>query len=99
MGEHREQAETVDRLSMLDRPTGTPVDQDRVSHETVRRLADQDLARLGRLLEPLGDVDRLSRHEEMALRVVSGDHLAGVHADPGGEPDAPRTLELVVEND
>ena len=34
----------------------------------------------------------------MALRVVAGDHFAGVHADPGGEPDAPRTLELIVEN-
>ena len=29
--------------------------------------------------------------------MVAGDHLAGVHADPGGQPDAPRTLELVVE--
>ena len=82
---------------MLHGPTGTTVDQDRVSHESVRLLADQDLARLGGLLETLGDVDRLSRHEEMALRVVSGDHFAGVHADPGGEPDAPGALELIVE--
>ena len=79
-------------------PTVTPLDQDRVAHETMRLLADQDLARLGRLLETLGHVDRFSRDEQMALRMVSGDHLAGVHADPGGEPDAPRALELVVEN-
>ena len=34
----------------------------------------------------------------MALRVVAGDHLAGVDADPGGEPNAPATFELVVES-
>ena len=98
MCEHGEQTEAVDRLSMLDRPTVTSVDQDSVSHETVCLLSDQDLARLGGFLETLGDVDRLSRHEEMALRVVSGDHFAGVDADPGGEPDAPGALELIVEN-
>ena len=95
--EYREQTEAVDCLSVLHGPTGTPLDQDSVSHETVSRLADQDLARLRCFLETLGDVDRLTRDEEMPLRVVAGDHLAGVHADPGGEPDAPRTLELVVE--
>ena len=25
------------------------------------------------------------------------EHLAGVHADPGGQPEAPRTFELIVE--
>ena len=93
----RVQTDAVDGLSVLHGPTGTTLDQDSVSHEHVSRLADQDLARLRRLLKALGDVDRLTRDEEVPLRVVAGDHLAGVDADPGGKPDAPRTLELVVE--
>ena len=78
--------------------TARSLDQDSVAHEHVRRLPDQDLVRLRRLLEALGDVDGLSGDEEVPLRVVAGDHLAGVDADPVGKPDAPDPLQLVVED-
>ena len=37
-----------------------------VAHEPVGRLADEDLAGLGRLLEPRGDVDRVADDERLA---------------------------------
>src|SRR4029453_162936 len=87
--EHRQQTERVDRLSMLHGPLAAPLDQDCVSHQTVGRLADQDLARLGCFFETLGDVDRFSGDEEMTLRGGASDHLTGVDAAPGGPPGAP----------
>ena len=40
----------------------------RLPHEPLRHRADQDLARLRGLLQPLGDVDRVARHERPAGR-------------------------------
>ena len=48
--------------------------------EAVRRRAEQDLSRRGRLLEPCGHVHRLTGHERRVARLV--DHeLAGLDAD------------------
>ena len=51
-----------------------------------------------RLLEPLGDGDDLAGDEQVSLRVVAGDHLAGVDADAVGQADAPAGLEVAIEN-
>ena len=76
---HREQAVGRDRLGLalqgqrLDR-----LDLDGILGQLQRRVADQDLARLGGLLEPGGEVDRVTGGQ--ALR-RAGDDLAGRHAD------------------
>jgi hypothetical protein len=57
---------------------------DRAAHELERRLADQDLARRRRLLQPGGDVESVSRGQAL-LR--TGDHLAGVDPDPSLDPE------------
>ena len=48
------------QLERLDR-----LDVDRVANERQRRLADQHLARLGRLLQPCRDVDRITGREPL----------------------------------
>ena len=58
-----------------------------------RALADEDLARAGRLLEPCGDVDGVAGHERAALPRPADDDLAGVHADAQRE----RVAEELVE--
>ena len=73
---------------------GRRLDLDGVAHQPVGRLAEQDLARLGRLLEPRGDVDRVAGRQPL---LGAGDHLAGVDADPELEPRAVAGLELVVQ--
>ena len=78
--EHRDEAVRGDgldfafELERLDR-----LGLDRAADELERRLADQDLARVGRALEPGGDVDRVSGGEPL---LGAGDDLARVHADP-----------------
>ena len=62
---------SVERLDGLDLHS--------VLHQTERRLAEQDLARLRRLLEPRGDVDGVPCREPLR---GAGHHLAGVDADP-----------------
>ena len=60
----REQPERRHRLRLaLELERLDRLDLDRVPHERERRLADQDLARLRRLLEPRGDVDRVAGRE------------------------------------
>jgi hypothetical protein len=56
------------------------LDNHRFADDLEGRLADQDLTRLGRLLQACGDVDGVAGGEAL-LR--SGDHLARVDADPG----------------
>ena len=82
VGEDVYHGEGVDRLAVLERARPARLDDDRVAYQPMRRLPDQDLVRRRRLLEALGDVDGLSGDEQMPLRVVAGDHLAGVDADP-----------------
>ena len=53
-------------------------------HERVRRLADQHLARLGRLLEPRRHVHRVAGREPLRR---ARHHLAGVHADPAADAE------------
>ena len=67
------------QLERLDR-----LDVDRVANERERRLPDQHLARLRRLLQPRRDVDRVAGREPL-LR--PGHHLAGLDADPPSQPE------------
>ena len=60
------------------------LDQNGILGQLQRLLADQDLPRLGGLLEPRGDVDRVAGGE--ALR-RAGDDLAGCHADASLETE------------
>ena len=68
-----------------------PLGADRVPHEALRLLVEQDLARRGGVLEP-------RRHGHGVARDEGGgrmsDHLAGVHAGADGEGDVPVALEL-----
>ena len=57
----------------------------------------QDLVRGRGLLEARGRVDGVAGHQPLAARRVAGDDLAGVHAGPVGQADAPAPLELVVQ--
>ena len=70
---------------------------DGVAGEAVRHLADEDLAGRGRLLEALGDVDRLARHEALGTARVAGDHLTAGHSRAHGDAHAEVALELFVE--
>ncbi len=72
------------------------LDFDGVACEPMRPLADQDVARVGRLLEPGGDVDGVARCEPLAGRGLAGDDLTGVHPDPHLEANAELLLELRV---
>ena len=54
---------------------------ERAAHERRRALADQDLARRRRLLEPSCDVDGVAGDERAALARPADDDLAGVDAD------------------
>ena len=60
VGEDVYHDEGVDRLAVLEHARPARLDDDRVAHEPVRRLPDQDLVRRRRLLKALGDVDDLS---------------------------------------
>ena len=94
---HLEQPEGGQRLRLaLRRDRRDRLDRDGVPHEPVGRLAEQHLARRGRLLEPGGDVDRVAEHdrvargEHLAPGSVAGDDLAGVDADPHRDPSVER---------
>ena len=54
---------------------------DGVADEAPGRLADEDLARVGRLLQAGGDVDRVAGGPRAAGPRLADDHLAGVDAD------------------
>jgi hypothetical protein len=54
------------------------LDLDRAACEQAGLLADQDLARLGGLLEPGGNIDRIAGGQTL---LGTGDDLAGVDAD------------------
>ena len=70
------------------------LDDDRVADERPRLGADQDLARLRRLLEPRGHVDRVAGREPL-LRARHD--LAGVDADPQLERRPVVAQEALVE--
>ena len=58
---------------------------------------EEDLARLGRLLEAGGDVDRIARREGLALRGIAGDDLASVDAGADGDREPALALEVLIE--
>ena len=73
------------------------VGQDRVTHEAIGGLADQDLARPGSLLEPRRDVHGIAG-AELGRRTRLGDHdLPGVQPDTDLDLDAVCVPEFPVE--
>src|SRR5205814_596174 len=77
---HRDEAVCGDRTALsLDLEGVERLGLDRAADELERRLPDQDLVRLGGLLEPCGDVDRVAGGEPL---LGAGHDLAGVDADP-----------------
>ena len=68
-----------------------------VADETERRLAEQHVARAGRLLQPRGDVHRIARDERLPTGGVTRDDLARVDADPERDPCPEASLQLLVE--
>ena len=62
--------------------------------EAERLLADEDLVRLRSLLQPRGDVDRVSGHQSL-LR--ARDHLARVEADPQRQPRSVIAFQLLIQ--
>ncbi len=68
----------------------------RVAHEPVGGLAQEDLAGGRGLFQPGGHVDRVTRDQPL-VRALARDHLAGVDADPDGDPHTVVVLELVVQ--
>ena len=73
------------------------LDLDRVSYEAIGRLADQNLERGRRLLEPRRDVDRIADDQALLGARVPRHHLTGVDAGSVGKPHAIRAFELVVQ--
>ena len=73
------------------------LDEHRVAHEPVGRLADQDLARAGGGLEALGDDDGVAGDERVASRRIAGDDLARVDAGPRPELDPVLRAQLLVQ--
>src|SRR6266511_1561180 len=69
-----------------------------MADEPVRRLADEDLERGGGLLEPRGDVDRVSGDETLPGPRIAGDDLPGVHPRPVLDLHPPTLLELLVQS-
>ena len=69
--------------AQLERPDGLRLDAAR--GEAKHGRADQDVARLGRLLQPRREVHRLAGRERRVARL--GDDLAGLDADPRLEPE------------
>jgi hypothetical protein len=68
----------------------------RVADEAISRVAENDLARLGRLLQSGGDVDGVARRERLPLRRVTGDDLARVDPCADLELHTALVLELRV---
>ena len=68
---------------------------DRLFRRLVRRRADEHVARLGRGLQPLGDVHDVAERRDVAAGAQRADeHLARVHADP--HPDVRTRLRGVL---
>ncbi len=80
----------LERLDLLD--------VDVVAYEAVGEVSEQDLLGARSLLEPRGDVHGVPRHEPLARGGIARDDLAGVHARPDGQTNAPVPLQLVVQN-
>ena len=98
VGEHGPQAVGLDghrlpsKSERLDR-----LDVDRIADQPLGRGRDEGLARLCRLFEPGGHVDRVARDEALTGRRIAGNDLAGVHTDADGDPEPVVALEPLVQ--
>ena len=72
---------------------------DRVAHQHVRRLADQDLHRRRVLLQAGGGVDGVAGDQSLSAGDVAGHDLAGVHARPVLQADAVPLEDHLVDVD
>ncbi len=98
VGEDGQQAECRDRLLFaLQVERGDRLHLDRILHQPIGRLAEEDLAWRSGLLQSGGDVHRVARHETLAGGRVAGNDFTGVHPDPSRDPDAVLAFELEVE--
>jgi hypothetical protein len=61
-------------------------------------LTQRDLSGLRGLLEASGTVDRVTQHEVVPGRPGAQDDLARVQARTDTQPNAPGTMELLVES-
>ena len=79
----------------LERIRIDPLGSHGVAHEPLGLLVEQDLARVSGLLQPGGDVDRVSGDQRSSRR--TGHHVPGVHSGPERDGDVPVALELVSQ--
>jgi hypothetical protein len=73
------------------------VDGQGVTNESIRLLAEEDLARFRGLLEAGGDVDGIAARIEVACGRVADDDLARVDACADGQGDATLPRQLFVQ--
>jgi hypothetical protein len=66
-------------------------------HEPVGLVTNEDLARLGDLLEARRRVHGIADHERLAGVRLPGEHFARVHPCPHRHRDPPRRRELLVQ--
>ena len=98
VGRHGDQPERRHRLLLPLQGEGVHgLDLHGVLHQPVGGIAEQDLAGRGSLFQPRGDVHRVAGDEALPGRRVAGHDLAGVHADPRGQPLAVLALEILVQ--
>ena len=75
------------------------VELERTSHRRNRPLADEDLARLGCLLEPRCHVDRVARDEGAADARLTRDDVSRIHADAQRERAAEELLQTPLHRE
>jgi hypothetical protein len=93
-----EHPEGADGLALsLQRQRPDFLGRDRLPHEPVGRLADQDLPGLRGALETRGGVHGVSGDERLSPARVPGDHLAGEEARSERERHSPALAELLVQ--
>jgi len=85
------------RVLPLEREGWKGIGVDRVAKQSLRGLTQEDLAGLGGLFEARRDVDRVPRDERLPAGRIARDHLTGVDAGPGEDPEAAVPLELLVQ--
>src|SRR5581483_5699287 len=97
---HAEQAEGRNALGLaLELQRFDGLDLDRIPHQTVGGLSDEDLVSGRRLLEARRRVDRIPRDQSLTRRDVPRHDLARIDAGAVLETDPPAGLETVVDPD
>jgi hypothetical protein len=96
VGQELQQAPDLLRLGRaLDRQRAGRLGLDRVGDQPVGLLTEQDLARPGRLLEPLGQVHRGAGELLLEGAGVADQHVAGVDADADVELEISLAADLL----